>query len=157
MKTSKFITVAILLASSISFVACNKKEGDTTKPEINLVSPAEGDTLFAGGEHGIHFEMEVSDDVALGSYKVDIHNAFDGHSHKSEEVHEHEGVAFAYNNSWNDIKDKRNADIHHHEIVIPANAAHGEYHFVVYCTDAAGNESKVVRNVVIAEGKDHDH
>lgn len=153
MKT-RAILATLLLA--ITFVSCDKDNaGDTTKPEINLISPAEGGVLGATGE-GIHFEMELSDDVALASYKVEIHNNFDGHEHttKSDE----DTVDFTYLNTWTDMAGQRNATIHHHEIVIPTNATHGDYHFIVYCVDEAGNESYVVHNITIEdEGDDHDH
>ncbi len=142
---------AALLASTL-LLSC-EADGDTTKPVINLESPAEGATLGADGE-GIHFEMELSDNEGLASYKVEIHNNFDGHDHDSKS----ETVDFAYNNTWTDIAGQLNATIHHHEIVIPEDATHGDYHFIVYCVDVAGNESYVVRNVVIdAEGEEHDH
>ena len=34
-----------------------------------------------GNEHGVHFEMDLSDDVMLKSYKIEIHSNFDHHSH----------------------------------------------------------------------------
>ncbi|MDR2928788.1 MAG: DUF4625 domain-containing protein [Cytophagaceae bacterium] len=34
----------------------------------------------------------------------------------------------------------------------------GNYHFVVYCTDAAGNESHVVCNIILsAEAGEYNH
>lgn len=159
MKT-KAILAALLV--SAAFVACDKDDaGDTTKPVINLISPAEGEAIAADGE-GMHFEMELSDNVALASYKVEIHNNFDGHDHstsdsKADDETSDETVDFTYNNTWDDIAGQLNATIHHHEIVIPTNATHGDYHFMVYCVDAAGNESYVVANVVIGEDSDHDH
>ncbi len=152
MKT-KAIFAALFVAATLT--SC-ESDGDTTKPVIDLTSPAEDEVLGATGE-GIHFDMELSDDVALASYKVEIHNNFDGHEHtKSDDSSE--TVDFAYTNTWTDIAGQRNATIHHHEIVIPADATHGDYHFIVYCVDEAGNESYVVRNVTIEEeGEDHDH
>lgn len=154
MKTTTLFTALVI---TTSLVSCSKDGGDTTKPEINLTSPAEGATLGTDGD--VHFEMELSDDVALGSYKVEIHSNFDGHTHASvTRSDSDETTAFSYNNTWSDIEGQRNATIHHHEIIIPADATHGDYHFIVYCTDAAGNESYVVRNIEIeAEGEEHDH
>lgn len=154
------LTFASLIIASASLVACDKEEGDVTKPEILLVSPAEGDTLYAGSEHGVHFDMKLCDNVALGSYKVDIHNRFDGHDHevKSAEDHEHDHEPFEFKKTWSDIDGLRNATVHHHEIVIPENATPGEYCFTVYCVDQAGNQSMVVKHINIAEPDgDHDH
>jgi len=44
--------------------------------------------------------------------------------------------------------------------VIPVNATPGDYHLMVYCTDAAGNEAYIARNIVLsttAEEDDHHH
>ncbi len=150
MKTTTILSTALM---ALALTSCDKDNaGDTTKPEINLISPAEGATLGTDGD--VHFEMELSDDTALGSYKVEIHSNFDGHTHASVT----RTTDFSYNNTWSDIESQRNATIHHHEIIIPADATHGDYHFIVYCTDAAGNESYVVRNIEIeSEGEEHDH
>lgn len=55
----------------------------------------------------------------------------------------------------------KNTKVHHHDIVIPADAAPGDYHLMVWCTDAAGNQTEVARNIVLsADGgteTEHDH
>ena len=68
-------------------------------------------------------------------------------------------VDFSFNRSY-DISGKKTAHIHHHDIIIPANATPGDYHLMVYCTDAAGNETYIARNIVLsttAEEDDHHH
>ena len=67
-------------------------------------------------------------------------------------------MLFRSNRSWS-VEYQKNARIHHHEIVIPENATPGRYHFMVFCTDAAGNESYVVRNIVLSNegGEEHSH
>ncbi|MDR1602107.1 MAG: DUF4625 domain-containing protein [Tannerella sp.] len=139
---------------SLWFVSC-EKESDTEKPVINLIEPAEGDILQIGSD--VHFEMELSDNVMLGSYKVEIHSNFDNHGHAATKADDAD-VAFFFERSW-DVSGKKNADIHHHEIEIPENSIPGDYHLMVYCTDAAGNEANVVCNVVLSHegGEDHDH
>ncbi len=157
MKLNRLIVSTLIIASA-SFVACDKEEGDVTKPEIILEAPTEGGTLYAGSD--VHFEMELIDNVALGSYKVDIHNRFDGHDHdhKSAETGGHDDEPFEFNKTWSDIAGQRNAHVHHHEIVIPENATPGEYCFIVYCVDEAGNQSMVVKHINIAESNgDHDN
>jgi hypothetical protein len=142
------------------FVASNscsedEEKGDTTKPVINLVEPKEGDVLHIGGD--VHFDLELSDDVMLDSYKVDIHHNFDGHTHAVTKG-ESDTKAFEFEKTWS-ISGKRNVDIHHHEIVIPEDATPGDYHLMVYCTDAAGNEEHIAVNIKLSheEGEDHDH
>ena len=97
----------------------------------------------------------------LKSYMIEIHSNFDHHSHgKSRAAATGEAtVDFSFNRSY-DISGKKTAHIHHHDIVIPANATPGDYHLMVYCTDAAGNETYIARNIVLsttAEGDDHHH
>ncbi|MDR1557785.1 MAG: DUF4625 domain-containing protein [Tannerellaceae bacterium] len=143
MKTNNLFFIICLMASlSLSFVSC--ESGDTTRPVINLIEPAEGEVLSIGEE--VHFEMELSDNEMLKEYKVEIHDNFDGHSHDEATRAANEPVPFFFEKTW-DVSGKKNASIHHHEIVIPADATPGDYHVEVFCTDAAGNEAFIVRNV----------
>lgn len=48
---------------------------------IELHEPEEGQALKIGSEYGVHFEMDLSDDVMLKSYMIEIHSNFDHHSH----------------------------------------------------------------------------
>lgn len=152
--------VCLMAIASAVFSSCDKDDdGDTTKPVINLIEPEEGDVLKIGSDAGVHFELELSDNVMLKSYKVDIHPNFDGHVHAVvSRATSSETVDFMFSRSW-DLSGQRNADIHHHEIKIPANATPGNYHLMVYCTDAAGNESHIARNIVLSTegGEDHEH
>ncbi|MCC8198575.1 MAG: DUF4625 domain-containing protein [Tannerellaceae bacterium] len=146
-----------VLTLSGFFTSCDD-DGDTTKPTINLISPAEGAFLEIGKESGVHFEAEFSDDEMLGSYKIDIHNNFDDHGHetKSEST---ETVNFSFSREW-DLSGLKNTTEHHHDIVIPANATPGNYHIIVYCIDAAGNQSYVAHNIVLTNEEiknNHDH
>jgi hypothetical protein len=158
MKTKFNLYLVCLMAISFAtFSSCDKdNESDTTKPVINLIEPEDGDVLKIGGD--VHFDLELSDDVMLKSYKVDIHPNFDGHVHSSLLKSESETVDFTFNKSW-DLPEQKNAAIHHHEIEIPANATPGDYHLMVYCTDAAGNEAYLARNVELSTegGEEHEH
>jgi hypothetical protein len=145
----------IALAFTAFLFSCNKDENDTSKPVIVLHEPAESDTLFIG--HEVHLDVELSDDVKLKSYKVDIHSNFDGHGHTKSTLAD---VAWAFSKTW-DVSGLRNTDIHHHEIEVPTTIngspiAKGNYHFSVYVTDEAGNESKIIVSVVVEEGVPHE-
>jgi hypothetical protein len=160
MKTTNYLYPALFMFLFIWLSAsCSSgDEGDTTRPVIHLVEPEEGAALEVGNEHGVHFDLELSDDVLLKSYKVDIHPNFDGHAHKSTPASDAEDAAenFFFTKAW-DLPAQRNVDVHHHEIRIPANATPGNYHLMVYCTDAAGNEAQLARNIVLSlEGGDHE-
>jgi hypothetical protein len=137
---------------AFGFTAC-EKESDTVKPVIQLIDPSEGEILQIGSD--VHFEMELSDNEMLGSYKVEIHANFDGHEHGTKS--EVEPSPFFFERSW-DVSGQKNTSVHHHEIVIPETATPGNYHLMVYCTDASGNEAHVARTVVLShEGGEHEH
>lgn len=168
MKTLKYIAIVALVSAFTSCSSDDNSSVDTEKPVIILNAPGEGAKLEAGKD--IHFDMEVSDNVALGSYNIDIHNDFDGHTHSlvamAEEDHDHEDenehrTPFQFNKTWDNIKGKKNDDVHHHEIVIPTDAKRGNYHFVVKLLDQAGNQQMVYRTVEIVDpgegDSDHDH
>lgn len=156
----KLSMICLMATVSLFFASCDKDDvGDTTKPVINLLEPEDGDLLKIGDERGVHFDIELSDDVMLKSYKVEIHPDFDSHVHSATlRASSSETVDFTFNKSW-DISGRKNAHVHHHEIKIPANATPGNYHLMVYCTDAAGNEAHVARNVVLSleGGEEHEH
>ncbi|MDR2027577.1 MAG: DUF4625 domain-containing protein, partial [Prevotellaceae bacterium] len=139
------INFSVICLTAICFLAFNacKEDSDTVKPVINLIEPEDGDSLHIGDD--VHFKVEFSDNEALASYKVDIHPNFDNHSHAvtKHDDDDDETVDFVYEKSWSTISGQKNASVHHHEIVIPENATPGHYHLMVYCTDAAGNESYV--------------
>lgn len=154
MQTIKFSLIIFILAIAGMFSSCEKDEADTEKPVIEVSGPEADKVLYVGSE--IHFEVDFSDNVELKSYKVDIHDNFDGHTHKSTK---HEGTAWHFQKSWDFDAGQKNTHIHHHEIAIPTEiegekVATGDYHFMVYCTDAAGNESWVAIDVEIQEAKD---
>lgn len=148
----QFFFILSLVTILSVFTACSDDDGDTTPPVIQLNKPAEGANLMIGST--ICLDMELSDDEMLSSYKVEIHNNFDGHEHtRAEEA----TTAFQFQKSWS-VADQKNAKIHQHEIEILENAAPGNYHLMVYCTDAAGNESYVARNIVLSHaGEEHNH
>lgn len=152
-----FVLSAIMC---VSFSACDEDEADTTKPVITLDEPEDGDSLRIG--ESVHFECDFSDDEALGSYLIEIHNNFDGHGHKisSSQTRGEDTEAFYFKKSY-DISNLRNTHVHHHDIVIPENATPGAYHLIVYCTDAAGNQAMVARDIILSHDAEshhhHDH
>lgn len=158
MRTTRIIIVICMSALSLAlFQSCEKKEiADVTKPVIHLIEPAEGDSLLIGDPNGVHFDVELSDDVMLKSYKVNIHSNFNGHTHTAIAT-KVATTDFSYNKVWS-LTGQKNAKIHHHEIIIPEDATPGEYHLMVYCTDEAGNESYVAREIILShDGEEHDH
>jgi hypothetical protein len=85
MKNFKFILISLLML--MFFNACKKDEEiDTEKPTIDLTPhdafPVNCDTLYFG--ETFHLKVLFADNVALGSYSIDIHHNFDHHSHSTE-------------------------------------------------------------------------
>ena len=147
--------INILIISILSFVSCGDVGYDSTPPVINLIEPEDGAILKIGSS--IHFDMELSDNEMLFSYKVEIHNAFDGHEHTKSLKAQDGTTPFAFQKSW-DVSGQKNAKIHHHEIVIPQDATPGNYHLMVYCTNAARIESYIARKIVLShDGEDGEH
>jgi len=146
MKKTVFFIISTVIAL-IAFSDC-REYSDTEKPVINLAEPADNEILKIGEADGLHFECEFSDNEELSSYKVSIHPNFDGHTHASSpplKSSPHETVDFEFEKSW--TLSGRNQSVHHHEIKIPENATAGDYHLIVYCTDAAGNETHIAVDV----------
>lgn len=79
--------IVIVLALALSFFSsCEKIEVDDVKPTIDLsvtgAFPLNCDTLYLG--EPFVFKAQLSDNVELGSYGVEIHHNFDHHAHTTE-------------------------------------------------------------------------
>lgn len=149
MKTLKYILLFSML--SMVFIACDDDEVDTTKPEITVVAP-EAETIYHPGET-ITIQATFTDNIELDSYKIDIHDNFDGHDHDHKKSTNSE-EPFIFSGSWDFEKGLKSATITNTEIVIPElidgeEVAHGEYHLMIYCADAAGNENNTVVEIII--------
>lgn len=178
----KNLLVSLFAVSALILSGCSDdKDVDNQKPVVKIISPSEDEVLKPGSE--IQFDVELSDNDALAAYKVNIHGAFDGHTHsdtRSEEVDDtEESVEFSRN--WTEadfvkqgetpIIGKNSVHIQHSLMTIPETVSikkdgvtkdmplkEGHYHIIVYCTDKSGNESFEAKDIVISyDGEDHDH
>ncbi|MBK5194900.1 MAG: DUF4625 domain-containing protein [Proteiniphilum sp.] len=160
MKTRN-IAITLLLAAVIALTSCEKEVTDNEKPVIVLTAPVEDEAVLPGSD--IHLEVTLSDNEALASYKVNIHGAFDGHKHSATTRATEDSVAFEKTLMESDfialgeelIAGKRSVTIHHHLIEIPETVngkplKEGHYHFIIYCTDQAGQESFIAREILIS-------
>lgn len=154
MKTRNFLYILTFFAA-ITIVSCSNDDDniDTVPPAIQIVEPHAHEEFEAG--HAIHAEIIFSDNEALASYKIDIHYAGDGHSHGftddfEEWDYEQEGTL-----QGSDYTLHANIDIP--EEINGKPIQEGEYHFGVFCIDAAGNQNVVWRIIVIGEHDGHDH
>lgn len=136
------IAVIFVLAA-----ACKKdKESiDTEKPTIAIDSgtafPKQCSTIKRGTS--FTFRSTLADNVALGSYSIDVHHNFDHHSH-STEIGECTAEAvktpikpFVLVKTINipGQPQQYNAEL---QIDVPADIDPGNYHFMIQVTDLAG-------------------
>ena len=147
MKKINYITAILSMTLVLTSTSCSKDDeiSDTTKPTITITEPENDKEILIGDKNGMHIEMDLSDNVMLKSYKIEIHNNFDHHSHTSRST----TTDFTFNKSY-DISENRNIHIHHHDVMVPDNTTPGEYHLIIYCTDKAGNEAYVARDIVLS-------
>lgn len=111
-----------------TFQSCTK-DVDDEAPVIASFT-VDSETVAAGSE--IHADLNFTDNEALKSYKIDIHDNFDGHGHGKV------GQRWSYQELV-DISGK-DFDEHKH-IDVPNDAFSGPYHFTIYVLDAEGNQS----------------
>ena len=143
----------ILLAFSVLILdSCSGDDDqvvDTQKPEIVLNSPGEHQEFMPGEE--IYLNADFSDNVELGSYKIEIHYAEDGHTHKGNE----EFAEWFYTETG-PLEPGSVQTNFQKQIPVPLEInnlpiAEGHYHFGIYLTDKAGNEQQFFSEIVIGE------
>lgn len=136
-----------ILAATVLVFGCSKDNEaiDTEYPTIDI---AFSDTfpvqcsVIKRGER-FTFRAKFDDNVALGSYSLDIHHNFDHHTH-STEVSDCEPYPvkspvkpFVYINSF-DIQNAPKSHVAVTEIDIPADIDAGDYHLMIRVTDKEG-------------------
>lgn len=144
MYRAKFFQILAATAIvSFMFSACDNDDPgivDTEAPTIEISDPANG-AFMAAGEYA-HLEAVFTDNVELGSYDIDVHNTFDGHTHGrvAQRNEDPSLLKWSYKQSFSIPAGRKNYDAHlHDEIMIIGNAMAGPYHFIVQAVDASGN------------------
>ncbi len=126
---------SLLAAFSLIFTGCKEEEDmDITAPEIKSAAINEEDhdiEVMAGTE--MHIDAHVTDNEELGELKIDIHDSFDGHTHKSTK--------------WSNVMtvplSGKEQHVHEH-MDVPQSATAGPYHAIMRLIDAEGNEGEFV-------------
>lgn len=147
MKNQFLNLMLIALLSGAIMTSCNNDDDDSADQDVNkpVISDAhvenhehggkvfnEGDEKVHAGEEGaVHFKL--TDDKALGSWKIDIHDAFDGHGHGKV----FDNFTIIQSGEIGGTQQEVEVDLGE----IPADATAGEYHCVINATDAAGNSA----------------
>ncbi|WP_424492383.1 DUF4625 domain-containing protein [Salinimicrobium sp. GXAS 041] len=154
------------ITASLFLASCSEDDDviiDTEAPEISIAEPHDEEEIAPGGE--IHFDALFTDNVELASYKIEIHSAFDGHTHAMTKQEDHQDNPWSYSEVYTIENGQTSFEAHHH-IPVPAEIggeaiSEGHYHFGVYVTDAAGNEEQAFLEIHIAgnhdDHDDHEH
>jgi len=139
----RLLTPLYLLALGALGTACTKDDPDKTRPVIEVSAPVNTQELTAGQTFTVR--IRLTDDQDLNQYRIEMHDAFDGHGHGKVAVSK-----FEYDSTFT-ISGKEVSV--NKTIRIPADAAAGPYHFIVYCLDKAGNAAEFVEvDVVVNNG-----
>lgn len=158
MKTIKKYTIITVIFAMT--VACRKdKENiDTEKPTITIDTenafPKQCSTIKRGTS--FTFSSTLSDNVALGSYSINIHHNFDHHSHSTEigeciiEAIKKPVKPFVLVKTVNipAQPQRYNAEL---QIDVPADIDPGNYHFMIQVTDLTGWSSQKGISIRILE------
>ncbi|MCK9451959.1 MAG: DUF4625 domain-containing protein [Bacteroidales bacterium] len=155
MQNKRFLLFSLFIAVAMMAASCSKdsddpqEEKDTGKPEIYLSLPVNGASSNPGDS--IEFSVRFVDNKELGGYKIDVHFN-DGHEHKSVT---NEGK-WSFEKSYTFEPGSTDVTLMHDDVRIPTEVDGvpiyaGDYHFLVYCTDKAGNEEFVARNIIIVD------
>lgn len=144
MKKIKFLLGVFTLAI-ISSCSSDNAEIDTEYPVIDITGtnafPIQCSTIERG--QTITFKATFNDNVALGSYSLDIHHNFDHHTHSTEVTScEMEAVKkpikpMLFINNYTIPNGVKSYDATA-QITIPADVDPGDYHFMIRLTDKEG-------------------
>ena len=144
MKNLKLL-LGIFVLAFISSCSSDNAEIDTEYPVIDITGanafPIQCSTIERG--QTFTFKATFNDNVALGSYSLDIHHNFDHHTHSTEvnnctaEPIKKPVNPLLYINSVT-IPDGQKSYEAVQEITIPTDIDPGDYHFMIRLTDKEG-------------------
>lgn len=134
---------------------------DETKPEIDLSIPNAFPTNCSTLNSGEDFNLVIGlkDDVELGSYSIQIHNDFDGHSHTTEreeceDEKDHDNDSLEIINPFTFVQNYPLEDglknfTTNTTITIPSDVDKGPYHFTITVIDKNGWQTLKILSVHI--------
>lgn len=136
-----------LLFFCLLIAACNEPEIDVESPTITIqsISPnttsglvcgaTEDKVIYIKSTDSVIVDFSFSDNQSLSQYKIDIHNNFDCHGHRSPKT-----------SSWTlqRIEPLSGTQNNIREVItVPENATAGFYHFHVQLLDESGNQAPI--------------
>jgi hypothetical protein len=141
------VLLSALIMIMLTLAACDKDEPaiDTEYPVIEAEAPGtfpvQCSTLKRG--EALAFKATFSDNIALGSYSLDIHHNFDHHTHSTEvsdcnmDPVKKPVNPFLLIKSF-DIDQNQQRLEASQTIQVPADIDPGDYHFMIRLTDKEG-------------------
>lgn len=157
MNRSRLILSLLLFISLLS--ACEKENETVDKdpPTIDIgfegAFPVQCSELVRGESFPV--KVRLADNVALGSYSIDIHHNFNHHSHSTEvdgcQLEEKKDPVnpFKFVKTYDDIPPNSTAHETAVEIAVPEDIDPGDYHFMLMVTDQSGWSSMVGLSIKI--------
>lgn len=157
----KLNSILVLFVAAVFLTSCSSDDDaapDTQKPTISIVEPHNDEEIAPGGE--LHFEAVFTDNVELESYKIEIHDDFDDHTH-AQLKSSHDLNPWSYEEVFQIPEGQTNFEaIQHIDIPSMFNGeaiSEGIYHLGVYVTDTSGNEEQAFVSIHIEHDEDEDH
>lgn len=160
MKT-RFKTFIPLFIASILFISCSDDDTviDTENPEITVIEPHPEDAIAPGSE--LHIEAILADNVGLSSYKIEIHDDLDEHTHAIYKT-SHDLNPWSWEETFT-IPGGLTSFEADHTITVPTEInetpiSEGTYHIGIYVTDTSGNQQEIFVEIHIeANAEEHAH
>lgn len=142
----RFIMLPVVMFAVI-FIGCKKEDDhpqdplvdDNQKPVVIIEAPSDGSVHIGG--NSLNIKLLITDNINLSQYKIEIHNAFDGHSHGKMMT----SLPFAWDTIVNVGGTITNPTF---SIPLPADIAAGNYHITAQAIDAAGYASDLVVRII---------
>ena len=156
-RMKKYLFRMFVVVLAVASTACDNENENTDlePPAIELIHPESRETIPAG--ENIVVEATFTDNQALATYSIDIHNAFDDHGH-GRILEDPDLQEFIYKNNFELPATTMNTIILEEEIRIVENSIAGPYHFIVQAIDEQGNatsyqdDSTVEIEILITNG-----
>jgi hypothetical protein len=145
MKRTNFLVAVFICVIALASCSSDNNEIDTEYPVIDVSAanafPIQCSEITRGQK--ITFRAKFTDNIALGSYSLDIHHNFDHHTHSTEvnnctaDPVKKPVNPLLYINSVTIANDQKSYEAVQ-EITIPADIDPGDYHFMIRLTDKEG-------------------
>ena len=150
---NKNIFYLFTITAALGLTSCSDDDSsdglDNQAPVVTIHEPTTDEAVAVGGE--VHLDVELEDDVELASYKIEVHNDFDGHDHDRPFGVE-QTIPWSLSQTQELEPGQTTYNIHEH-LEVPANAAEGAYHLGIIALDQAGNQTEAYVEIIV--GEDH--